>query len=150
MLRRWNDVWADFDRSFAWMEAFRREMDRALDEPRLGLDLRSSRGFPSTNLYDEESEYVIRSEVPGLSEKDVKVVVNQDVLTISGSRESDAPEGYTAHRRERAPVHFSRSFSFPTAVDTERVQASVKNGVLTVRLAKAAETQPRQIAVKAE
>lgn len=150
MLRRWNDVWADFDRTFAWMDSVRRQMDNAPDEPRFGFDLRSSRGFPSANLYDSGNEFVIRAELPGLSEKDVNVTVNQDVLTISGTRENDAPEGYTAHRRERIPVRFSRSFSFPSPVDMEKVKASVKNGVLTVQLAKAAEAQPRQIAVTAE
>jgi HSP20 family protein len=150
MLRRWNDLWSDFDRTFAWMDTVRRQMDNALDEPTFGFDLRSSRGFPSANLYDTGSEFVIRAELPGLSEKDVNVTVNQDVLTISGARENDAPGGYTAHRRERIPVRFSRSFSFPSPVDMEKVNASVKNGVLTVQLAKAAEAQPRQIAVKAE
>ena len=151
MLRRWNDVWADFDRTFTWMDTLRRQMDRAWDEPiSSGWDLRSSRGFPVTNLHDTGDAYLVRAEVPGLSDKDVKVEVNQDVLTISGKREGNAPEGYTVHRRERAPVQFSRSFSFPTPVDMEKVGASVKNGVLTVRLAKAAEAQPRQIAVKAE
>jgi len=150
MLRRWNDVWADFDRTFAWMDELRRQMDRAVDEPAFGLDLRSSHGFPATNLYDTGTEYVIRSEVPGLSEKDVKVTVNQDVLTISGARENDAPEGYASHRRERTPVRFSRSFSFPSKVDMEKVKATVSNGVLTVELAKVAEAQPRQITVSAQ
>lgn len=150
MLRQWNDMWADFDRTFAWMEAFRRQMDHAFEEPTLGLDLRSSRGFPSSNIYDAGNEFVVRADVPGLSEKDVNVSVNQDVLTISGARETGAPEGYTAHRRERLAVRFSRSFSFPAPVDMEKVKASVKNGVLTVHLAKAAEAQPRQISVKAE
>lgn len=150
MLRHWNDVWADFDQTFAWMDAFRRQMDRAFESPAYGMDLRSSRGLPSANLYDAGHEYVIRAEVPGMTEKDVNVTVHQDVLTVSGSRESDAPEGYTAHRRERLPVRFSRSFSFPTAVDMEKVKATVKNGVLTVNLAKAEEAKPRQIAVKAE
>jgi HSP20 family protein len=150
MLRRWNDVWADFDRTFAWMEAFRRQMDQALEGPSLGPDLRSSRGFPSTNLYDAGNEFVIRAEVPGLADNDVKVTVNQDVLTISGERRNDAPEGYASHRRERIPARFSRSFSFPSQVDMEKVKATVKNGVLTVQLGKVAASQPRQIAVKAE
>ena len=149
MLRRWNDLWSDFDRTFAWMDTVRRQMDEA-EEPTVGFDLRSSRGFPSANLYDSGNEFVVRAELPGLTEKDVKVTVHQDVLTISGARENDAPEGYTAHRRERIPVRFSRSFSFPSPVDMEQVKASVKNGVLTVQLAKTAEAQPRQIAVKAE
>ena len=150
MLRRWNDLWSDFDRTFAWMDTVRRQMDNTVDEPTFGFDLRSSRGFPSANLYDSGNEFTIRAEIPGLTEKDVNVTVNQDVLTISGVRENDAPEGYVAHRRERLPVRFSRSFSFPSPVDMEKVKASVKNGVLTVQLAKTAEAQPRQIAVKAE
>jgi HSP20 family protein len=150
MLRRWNDVWNDFDQTFAWMENVRRQMDRAFTGPALGLDLRASRGFPSTNFFDAGSEFVLQAEVPGLSEKDVSVTVNQDVLTIAGTRENTAPEGYTTHRRERLPVRFSRSFSFPSHVDLEKVKASVKNGVLTVQLAKAVEAQPRQITVKAE
>ena len=147
MLRRFNDMWADFDLSHAWMEAVHRQMER---QAQPGSDLRASHGFPGVNLYDSGSEFMIRAEIPGLSEKDVNVTVNQDVLTISGERKNDAPEGYAVHRRERAPARFSRSFSFPTALDMEKVKASVQNGVLTVRLAKAAEAQPRQIAVTAE
>lgn len=148
MLRHWNDVWADFDRAFAWMDAIRQEMDRPLEG--YGSDLRASRGFPGVNLHDNGDAYLVRAEVPGLTEKDINVTVNQDVLTITGERKDDAPEGYTVHRRERAPVRFSRSFSFPSAVDTEKVKASVRHGVLTVELAKAANAKPRQITVKAE
>ncbi|HNS99193.1 MAG TPA: Hsp20/alpha crystallin family protein [Polyangiaceae bacterium] len=150
MLRRWSDVWNDFDQTLAWMEGVRRQMDRTFSGPALGLDLRASRGFPCTNLVDEGNEYILRAEVPGLSEKDIKVTVHQDVLTLSGARESEAPEGYTTHRRERQPLRFSRSFSFPSRVDLEKVKASVKNGVLTVHLAKVEEAQPRQIAVTTE
>ena len=150
MLTRWNDLWSDFDQSLAWMEAFRQQMDRVFEDFDTGLDLRASRGFPRTNLYDAGTALVLRAEVPGLSEKDVSVTMNQDVLTISGERKNDAPEGYAAHRRERSPVRFTRSLAFPGKIDMERVKASVKDGVLTVRLEKAAESQPRQIAVKAQ
>ncbi len=148
MLRRWNDMWADFDRGFAWMEAIRHQMESASEGA--GSDLRASRGFPGVNLYDAGEEFIVRAEVPGLSEKDVNVTVNQDVLTVSGEKKNDSPEGYAVHRRERLPTRFSRSFSFPSAVDTEKVKATVRAGVLTVRLTKAAETKPRQIAVSAE
>ena len=68
---------------------------------------------------------------------------------MSGSRTVAAPEGYSVHRRERADLKFSRSFALPVRVDWERVDASVVNGLLTVRMHKAPEAQPQQIAAKA-
>ncbi|MCK6588252.1 MAG: Hsp20/alpha crystallin family protein, partial [Polyangiaceae bacterium] len=73
-----------------------------------------------------------------------------DVLTLKGERKSDAPQGYTAHRRERAPIQFARSFSLPCRVDLEKTSAVVKDGLLTVTMAKAPEAQPRQIQVQAK
>ena len=60
------------------------------------------------------------------------------------------PSGYTAHRRERAPVQFARSFALPCKVDIEKTAAVIKDGVLTVTMAKAPEAQPRQIQVQAK
>ena len=93
---------------------------------------------------------MIKALVPGLSEKEIQISGNQEVLTISGERKVDAPEGYSVHRRERGNVRFSRSFTFPCRLDMERASASVKDGVLTIKLAKAAEAKPRQITVTAQ
>jgi HSP20 family protein len=87
--------------------------------------------------------------MPGLSEKDVQISIHQDVLTLSGERKADAPQGWFVHRQERAPVKFSRTYSLPCKVDPEKSTASLKNGVLRIALAKSVEAQPRQIAVKA-
>jgi HSP20 family protein len=68
---------------------------------------------------------------------------------VSGERRVQTPEGYSAHRQERAAINFSRSFALPCRVNADRTSASVKNGILTVTLEKAADAMPRQIAIKA-
>jgi HSP20 family protein len=109
----------------------------------------SSSAWPQVNVYDGGSNLVVKADVPGLSEKDVHVTLNESGLAISGQRTVAPPEGYSAHRQERSSFSFSRSLTLPCKVNPEQTQASVKNGVLTVTLAKAPEAQPRQIAVQA-
>jgi HSP20 family protein len=147
MLRLWNDTWSDFDQSFAWMDAIRRELNQSVGS---AMDLRGSRGFPALNMHDAGDSYLIQADLPGMNEKEVNVEVNQDVLTISGERKMEVPEGYREHRRERAATRFTRSISFPSPIDREKATASVKDGVLTVRLSKSERVKPRQISVKAE
>ena len=103
---------------------------------------------PSVDIYETQNELVLKADVPGMSEKDVQVTLNESGLSISGERKVVPPEGYSAHRQERTSVSFSRSLTLPCKVNPEQTQAQVKNGVLTVTLAKAPEAQPRQIAVQ--
>lgn len=156
MLTRWNTGWSDFDEMFATMNQLRNYMDRVFEDS-LGGRFSEGRFLPSfagtwprANLIDAGSQLVLTAEVPGLSEKDITLTLNQEVLSISGERKVQAPEGYSAHRQERAAVSFSRSFALPCRVDAERASASVKNGILTVTLEKTADAMPRQISVKAQ
>jgi len=98
-------------------------------------------------LYDQGSQLVVRAELPGVSEGDVQLTVDHGVLSLKGTRKTALPEGYSVHRQERADYQFARSFSLPCKVDVEKTTASMKNGLLTVTLPKAAEEQPRQITV---
>jgi len=146
----------DASREFALLDEFRRRMERVWEDmdpswPANTGNARtySSAAWPRVNLYDGGSNLVLKADVPGLSEKDVHVTLNESGLSISGERRIAAPEGYSAHRQERSSFSFSRSLSLPCKVNPEQTQASVKNGVLTVTLAKAPEAQPRQIAVQA-
>jgi HSP20 family protein len=146
----------DASRDFALLDEFRRRMDRVWEDMDSswsgGLPsgrTHSSSAWPRVNLYDEGSNLVLKADVPGLSEKDVHVTLNESGISISGERKVAPPEGYSAHRQERTSFSFSRSLSLPCKVNPEQTQALVKNGVLTVRLAKAPEAQPRQIAVQA-
>jgi HSP20 family protein len=146
--------WSNFERSFAILDELQRRMNHLFDEFDGGrwpaaYDWRMST-WPPTNLFDNGKELVLLAEVPGLSEKDIQITGNHEMLTLSGERKPDVPERYSVHRQERKAVKFSRSFTFPCKVDLEKTSASVKNGVLTVSLPKAAEAQPKQITVKAE
>lgn len=151
-MTRWNTGWNEFDDMFSILNDVRRRMDRAFDDA-LGSDPDGRRGiaaramWPRANLVDAGSKLVITAEVPGLSERDVKLTLNQGVLTIAGERKVEAPEGYSVHRRERSDLNFTRSFALPCRVDADRATASVKNGILTVALEKAADAMPRQISV---
>lgn len=145
MWTRWNE----FDRTYAAMEDFRRRVDRLFEEFDRGGGSHSLSQFPRTNLYDNDDAYVIHAEVPGLGEKDIEVSVHQDVLTLSGERKPEIPEGYSVHRQERTPLRFSRSFTLPGRIDSDNVKASVHDGILTVTLPKSAESRPRQITIQA-
>jgi len=147
-------LWNDFDRSFTALDDFRRRMDWLFEDygHTLGRGRQLNRGstWPRITLEDDGGRLLARAEVPGLSEKDIELNLNQNVLTLSGAREVKTPEGYSAHRQERSSYRFSRSISLPCTVDPEKAGATVKDGILTVTLEKAAEAQPRQITVKAK
>lgn len=143
----------DFDRTFDLLDELRRQMDRAWDD----LELRPPRApaavaatWPRVSLFDAGAELVLRADVPGLSEKDLELTLHDGVLTLAGERKAAAPEGYVALRQERAAFRFARSVALPVKVDPEKTTATVKEGVLTVKLAKVPEAQPRTIAVRAQ
>jgi HSP20 family protein len=146
----------DFDRTFATMEHLRRRMDRLFEdfEPDRvrGREVERmwSGRFPRLSFTENAESLVLVADLPGLSEKDVQLSIHQDVLTLAGERKQDAPQGFYVHRNERSPVRFSRSFALPSKVDPEKSTATLKNGVLIITLPKAAEAQPRQIAVKVQ
>lgn len=150
MLTRWND----FDRTFAALDEFRRRMDRLWDEVETGYDAPATAAtWPRSNLFDKGNEFVLQVELPGMAENDIKLTLdrqNGEVLTLSGGRRHDVPEGYSVHRQERGAVRFSRSYQLPCKIDPEQVTATTKNGLLTVTLAKTPESQPRSITVKAQ
>jgi HSP20 family protein len=146
----------DFDRTFDVLDELRRQMDRVWNDydgtwgvtPSATQTL-SSASWPRFNVLDAGANLVVTAEVPGLTEKDLEVSLEDGVLTIGGERKSLQPEGYAVHRRERPAFRFGRSFALPVKVDAEKTAATVKDGILTITLAKAPEARPRQISVKA-
>ncbi len=94
MLTRWNDL----SRSLAGLDEFRRHINRAFEEvdyPRWShqANALSGRSWPALNLYDEGNKLVLDAEVPGLAEADIHLSLNENVLSISGERKVDAPNG---------------------------------------------------------
>jgi HSP20 family protein len=125
----------------------RREHERLL-----GDFERSSSHTPhagAVTFEDDGNNFVLHADVPGLSENDFQINVAGTTLTLRGERKLDVPEGYSVHRRERSEFRFAKSYELPARVDGEKATATLKHGVLTLTLPKAAEAQPRQISVKA-
>ncbi|MFO0664890.1 MAG: Hsp20/alpha crystallin family protein [Polyangiaceae bacterium] len=139
----------DLDRTFSLFDQMDRIWnDRTGRERVSALEYAQPGAGPGLYVHDTESALIVVAEVPGLRENDISIMLHEGVLTISGERKADAPEGYRAHTQERAAYKFSRSLSLPTKVDADNVTATVKAGLLTIELPKAAEAKPRQIAVK--
>jgi HSP20 family protein len=106
------------------------------------------RWLPAMDLVETDDHFVLRADLPGMSESDVNIEVEDRVLTISGERKAEhetTKEGY--HRVERAFGSFSRSLSLPDGVDPESVQASFDRGVLEVRIPKPEQRKPRKISI---
>lgn len=103
---------------------------------------------PAVDVYETENELVIKAELPGATEKDFDVRVENNMLTIGGERKFEQKvkeENYL--RMERAYGTFHRTFSLPNTVDTQAIQAQYTDGVLTVTLPKRAESKPKQVKV---
>ena len=106
----------------------------------------SARGFlPPLDVYENNERYELRLDVPGVAKDDLKVHFEQDTLTIRGERKS-ATENPT--RSERWAGSFERTLSLPEGVDGARIEASVKDGVLTIVVPKGERAKPRQITIQ--
>jgi HSP20 family protein len=104
---------------------------------------------PVVDIVEDENEYLIKAELPEVKKEEVKVTVQDDVLTISGERMFEKEEkGRKYHRMERAYGSFARSFTLPEDADGEKVAAEFKDGVLKVHLPKSEQAKPKSIEVK--
>jgi HSP20 family protein len=106
------------------------------------------RWLPATDLIESETHYVLRADLPGVSEDDISVELNHDVLTISGERTTEQQErkgGY--HRVERVSGSFRRSLRLPEGVDAEAITANFDRGVLEVSVPKPEQPKPRRVQV---
>jgi HSP20 family protein len=107
--------------------------------------------MPSFEVKETKTGYVFKADVPGVSEKDLDIQLTGTRLSISGKRESEKQEqGESYYCFERSFGSFNRSFTLPEGVDADHVSASLKDGVLTLAVAKKPEVQPRTISVQPE
>ena len=104
---------------------------------------------PLVDITEDEKEYLIKAELPGLKKEDVRLTVENDVLTFSGERKFDKEEkGNKYHRIERAYGSFVRSFSLSEDADGRNVTADFKDGVLQVHLAKSVKAKPKAVEIQ--
>jgi HSP20 family protein len=130
-------------------EPFARDIDRVFDAF-FGQTDQSRRWVPPVDLVEAEDHFVLKADLPGLTEDDVHIELQDGTLTLSGERKAEHEEREKGwYRIERSFGSFSRSLSLPDGVDPERIQASFSHGVLEVRIPKPEERKPRRIAISA-
>lgn len=151
LLRRIN--WPTFDlrNSFEELDRLRRQIDLfGTDFPNRMFRGATAGVFPLMNMTEDKESFYVRAELPGIAGDALDISVTGDTLTISGERVmSMEDENAKYHRREREAGKFSRIVNLPSQINTTKVKANSKHGILTVTLPKAEETKPKQITVKA-
>jgi len=104
---------------------------------------------PAFEVKETTESFVLRADLPGVDEKDLDIAVHNGLLTVSGARQAEErKEGESYALYERQFGSFSRSFALPETADGERIDASLKNGVLSLTIAKKVEAKPRKIEIK--
>lgn len=104
--------------------------------------------MPPVDILEKDGDMVLRCELPGISEKDVDVRLEGNLLTLRGEKKFEGEQDRdNFHRVERFTGTFSRSFTLPDTVDTEKIKADYKNGVLTITIPQKPEVRPREIPV---
>jgi len=125
------------------MEARRRMMRRMLDE---SVEEEPTYSIPM-NLSSNQDEYTITAFVPGLASESVNIQFNNGVLTVDGEYPETQAEGQDVHLSELPVGKFSRSIEFNNPVAAEKIEANLKDGVLTLRIPKAEEAKPKTIKI---
>ena len=150
LLNRW-ERWDPF----AELNSLQRQMDRLFrdsfnfnDTLQFGGSSNGGTFVPSADVYETPESIQLRLEIPGVEEKDLNIMIENGVLTVRGERKLEEGEKEQNFlRMERPYGTFSRSFTLPQTVDTDRINANYVNGVLMIELTKRAEAKPKQIPI---
>lgn len=145
--------WRPAQNLFPQLWDVQNEVNRVFDGlwGRTSTDEGELRGMwsPAVDIAEGKEELVVSADLPGVNREDIKVHVENNVLTFSGERKQEKKEdGSNYHRLERSYGFFSRSFTLPATVQADRIKASYKDGVLRLALPKIEEAKPRQIKVE--
>jgi HSP20 family protein len=141
--------WQTFGGTLSELSQFQDEMNRLFR--RFGVREGDQRAgsYPAIDIWQDDDNLYVETEVPGLKLDDLEIYVNgRDQLSLRGNRVAEKVDGGTWHRRERIHGQFSRGIALPNPVDASQVDASLKDGILTITLPKLAETKSRRITVK--
>jgi HSP20 family protein len=154
-LVRWNPA-RDLSAFPSDVLSMRKEFNRLFDSFFQGDLSDSTSAFTSTwipavDIAERENDFVVKMELPGVAKGDVRITMQDGILTVKGEKKQEKEsKGSDYHRVERSYGSFQRSFTLPTAVKAENIDASFSDGVLNISLPKAEEAKPKQIDVKVE
>lgn len=130
---------------FRELRRIQNEMNRVFQSASTG----GAQGYPAMNVYASQDGVAVTAEVPGVSDADLDISVHRDTLTLKGERKRQPEEVTGYHRRERGTGAFVRTLSLPFPVDPDKVEASLKDGVLRLSLHRPESDKPKKIRVKA-
>jgi HSP20 family protein len=133
------------------LNRIRNEINRIFEDP--SAEFRPTSFFegwePSLDIYEDKDKITVRAEVPGMRKEDINISVEQNTLSISGERRQEEKRGEgDTFRSELFYGRFQRSITLPQPVDSGKIQATYKDGVLTIVCPKSEEAKPKQIEVK--
>ena len=143
----WNPV-TDLPHEIVSMQ---REIDRMFERFRGGThdDNISASWNPAVDITEDADKYIVHAELPGVDKKDVKITIQDNVLSFRGEKkQEEEKEDKNYHRIERSYGSFYRSFTLPSTVLSDKIEASYADGILTISLPKAEEAKPKEIEVK--
>jgi len=129
----------------------RREMDRLFNGflgPGPFNPASGPRAFPTLNVWEDSECLFAEAEVPGLNMKDLEILIQGNELTIKGQRQTIDGDDVQYHRRERGTGEFARFVTLPMEVNADKVEATLKDGVLTIMMPKSETARARKITVK--
>ncbi len=105
--------------------------------------------YPSVDITEGKDHFVVKAELPGVSKNDVKITLQENVLTIAGEKKQESEsKDHNRHRIERNYGSFTRAFRLPSLVKPDKIDANYKDGVLTITLPKAEEAKTKEIEIK--
>jgi HSP20 family protein len=148
---RWAPVrWDPFREMEELGERFNRLVGQRADRRESGREaLTVADWIPKVDIVEDEKEFLIKAELPEVDKKDVKVTIQQGILTIQGERKQEKEEnGKRIHRVERSYGTFVRAFTLPEEVAESELKAEFKDGVLMIHLPKAEKPRPQAVEIK--
>ncbi len=141
--RRYRSPWTE-------MQRLQQDINRLLNDAPADIRGSGAAGYPAMNIWTHPEGAIVTAELPGINPEDIDISVQNDTLTLTGSRQSNGlQEDETYHRRERRYGRFTRSFQLPFHVEAGKVEAVFDKGILQVSLPRAEADKPKKITVKA-
>jgi HSP20 family protein len=136
--------WDPFQELASWSNRLNRSINEGRTEDTFGA------WAPAVDIFEKDHNLLIRAELPGLKREDIEISMENGVLTLHGERKRESEvEESNAYRLERIYGAFTRSFSLPTTVDSSKIQAVYKDGVLEVTVPKLEAAKPKKVQIQA-
>ena len=143
--------WQPFNDMLRMQESINQVFRKHFDEMNQQNDSQQNCWNPTADIFDNEKDFLIRLELPGIKKEEVKIDFNDNILSVSGERKPDASLSQEKfHRMECLYGKFNRSFTLPQHIDAEKIEGTLREGILNIRIPKSEKAQKKSIPIQAE